>query len=86
MNGPDAGCFFRLWRAVKLRKPVSPTEYRRRIKSGAFFRDTDTVMKPFQHRDAPAGISGLPVKAALCPLSVQVLGKLMQKIHRLTDN
>jgi hypothetical protein len=27
-----------------------------------------------------------PVKSASCPLSVQPGGKLMQKIHRLTDN
>jgi hypothetical protein len=30
--------------------------------------------------------SKMPVKAASCPLSVQWRRKLMQKIHRLTDN
>jgi hypothetical protein len=33
----------------------------------------------------PAG-SGLPPKTPLCPFSAQAQGKLMQKIHRLTDN
>ena len=28
----------------------------------------------------------VPVQAAPCPLSVQKSEKLMQKIHRLTDN
>jgi hypothetical protein len=31
-------------------------------------------------------IGEVPVKAAPCPLSVQEGEKLMQKIHRLTDN
>ena len=35
---------------------------------------------------ASSRIRKMPVKAALCPLSVQPGEKLMQKIHRLTDN
>jgi hypothetical protein len=39
-----------------------------------------------EHGFALPRISEMPVKAASCPLSVQRGGKLMQKIHRLTDN
>jgi len=35
---------------------------------------------------ALARISEMPVEAALCPFSAQSVKKLMQKIHRLTDN
>jgi hypothetical protein len=33
-----------------------------------------------------ARISEMPVEAAACPFSIQSAKKLMQKIHRLTDN
>ena len=36
--------------------------------------------------DALPRIGEMPVKAVSCPLSVQPARKLMQKIHRLTDN
>jgi hypothetical protein len=39
-----------------------------------------------EHGFARPRISEVPVKAASCPLSVQPDRKLMQKIHRLTDN
>jgi len=39
-------------------------------------------VRPF----ALAHIGEMPVKAALCPFSIQDVKKLMQKIHRLTDN
>jgi hypothetical protein len=35
---------------------------------------------------ALARIGEMPVEGALCPFSIQVDKKLMQKIHRLTDN
>jgi hypothetical protein len=40
----------------------------------------------FEHGFALPRISEIPVNAASCPLSVQPGRKLMQKIHRLTDN
>jgi hypothetical protein len=40
----------------------------------------------FEHGFAPPRIGEMPVNAASCPLSVQPDRKLMQKIHRLTDN
>jgi hypothetical protein len=42
--------------------------------------------RPRRERFAVPGRSEIPVKAAVCPLSVQLPGKLMQKIHTLTDN
>jgi hypothetical protein len=39
-----------------------------------------------RYRYALQDISMPPVRAAACPLSVHVRRKLMQKIHRLTDN
>jgi hypothetical protein len=41
---------------------------------------------PLRHAAAPATGGRLPPKAPLCPFSIQALRKLMQKIHRLTDN
>jgi hypothetical protein len=39
-----------------------------------------------EHGFALPCIGEMPVKTASCPLSVQRGGKLMHKIHRLTDN
>jgi hypothetical protein len=39
-----------------------------------------------EHGFARPRSSEMPVMAASCPLSAQRAGKLMQKIHRLTDN
>jgi hypothetical protein len=39
-----------------------------------------------EHGFALPRSSEVPVKSASCPLSVQLDPKLMQKIHRLTDN
>jgi hypothetical protein len=67
----------------------SPTEYRPRIKSSAFFRDpdfTNAFLTAFEHGFPLPGRCETPIMTALCPLSVHPAGKLMQKIHRLTDN
>jgi hypothetical protein len=67
----------------------SPTEYRRRIKSSAFFRERDSRKAS---ADDPEDSFPLPhpgkmrVEATLCPLSAQQREQLMQKIHRLTHN
>jgi hypothetical protein len=52
---------------------------------GAFFREGPR-RKPDLAADAPPAGSRLPLKAPRCPFSVQQVEKLMQKIHRLTDN
>jgi hypothetical protein len=39
-----------------------------------------------RYRYALQGISMPPVQVAACPFSIHVRRKLMQKIHRLTDN
>ena len=64
----------------------TPTEYGRRIKSSAFFREPDFAETPVRI-DLPS------LTAAKCRrrrLSVLFRdnrdGKLMHKIHRLTDN
>jgi hypothetical protein len=41
---------------------------------------------PIRHADPVETGGRLPPKAPLCPFSIQALRKLMQKIHRLTDN
>jgi hypothetical protein len=66
-----------------------PTEYRGRINSSAFFREQD-LQKAFggwlRGSFSCPSPEKMQVKATLCPLSAQQREKLMQKIHRLTDN
>jgi hypothetical protein len=81
MNGPDT--------AEGGRNPKSPTEYRRRIKSSAFFRERicEKAFGTFPRDGFPHPPPGkMPVDATVCPLSAQQREQLMPKIHRLTDN
>jgi hypothetical protein len=63
----------------------SPTEYRRRIESGASNRYADWIFPLQGTPDAQT----LPLRTAnamgapACPFSAQ---QVMQKVHRLTDN
>jgi hypothetical protein len=52
---------------------------------GAFFREGLAPKRDLAADALPEG-SRLPLKAPRCPFSVQQAEKLMQKIHRLTDN
>jgi hypothetical protein len=69
-----------------------PTDYPPRINASEF-----CVQWSRRRRDAAgaahmtgrfslARISEMTAEAALCPFSIQLVKKLMQKIHRLTDN
>jgi hypothetical protein len=65
MDGPDA---------AKEADADEPTEYRRRIKSSAFFREQDFTAafpKRFDGGFALPRSSEMPEKAAPCPLSAQ---------------
>jgi hypothetical protein len=79
MNGPDTAGGGRI--------PKTSTEYRRRIKSSAFFRernsrgldDSDNHFAHYFRRQ-------MPVKTGpLSSFGTESI-KLMQEIHRLTDN
>jgi hypothetical protein len=51
------------------------TEYQRRIKSGAFFRDQDFADESVSDRCSLPAISQVPLWAPPCPLSAQPVGK-----------
>jgi hypothetical protein len=72
--------------ATAVREANSPVEYRWRVKSGAFFRDAVTIATCAARRNDWSDVGRLSIRAASCPLSAQLPEKLMQKIHRLTDN
>jgi hypothetical protein len=66
----------------------APTEYRRRIESGASNRYADWIFRP-KDIGRVRGARTLPIAtttamgALVCPFSAQ---QVMQKVHRLTDN